>query len=157
MGENCDDGNTTAGDGCDATCRFEGNLVLETEPNGDATTANASGLSALGSQTVGGVIAAGGDADWWSFVVPAGGGTVDLLTYGTLGSPTVCGGIDTEIWLYDSTGTQLANNDDIGFPNYCSALTNGPLAAGTYYVRVEYYDPFGASSDFAYYMDITLQ
>ncbi|MCA9679839.1 MAG: DVUA0089 family protein, partial [Myxococcales bacterium] len=157
IGENCDDGNTTAGDGCDATCRFEGNLVLETEPNGDATTANASGLSALGSQTVGGVIAAGGDADWWSFVVPAGGGTVDLLTYGTLGSPTVCGGIDTEIWLYDSTGTQLANNDDIGFPNYCSALTNGPLAAGTYYVRVEYYDPFGASSDFAYYMDITLQ
>lgn len=51
FGETCDDSNTTAGDGCDATCQIEpicGNSMLEpTEQCDDGNTMNTDGCSAM--------------------------------------------------------------------------------------------------------------
>ncbi len=51
--------------------------------------------------------------------------------------------VDTEIWLYDSEGTQLANNDDIGYPNRYSQIEGTLSTPGTYYIKVAHYSGNG--------------
>ena len=82
---------------------------------------------ALNSDTSG-VIYAGSDEDYFSFTLT----TADSVTIQTTGST------DTEGWLYDSSGTQLATNDDDGTGNNFQ-IVQTTLSAGTYYVRVASY------------------
>lgn len=160
-GEVCDDGNTTPGDGCNATCQLEGTIFAEVEPNGSTATANDPGLNALGSVTASGVVDLGNDQDFYSFTVPAGGADLNVITYTTAGNTATCAsGTDTEVFLYDSAGTQIANNDDgnPGGNGLCSLLNQTGMTAGTYYISVEYYTRnFDPSSAFPYLVDITLQ
>ncbi len=157
MGEVCDDGNTNGGDGCDATCQPEGVVFAESEPNGSTATADDFGLTAVGFVTAQGIVDLGNDQDFYVLTVPAGGADINVHTYSTLGNRASCN-VDTEVFLYDSTGAELANNDDIGGGNFCSDLTVTGLTAGTYYVSVEYYSRnFDPSSPFPYIVDITLQ
>ncbi|MEQ9502633.1 MAG: DVUA0089 family protein [Deltaproteobacteria bacterium] len=159
-GEQCDDGNTTAGDGCDASCMFEGNITIEMEPNGDAGTATPSGATIGNTVTVSGSINPVADEDFYSFVVPTGmTASLTAVTYTVVNDPTMCTLGDTRIFLFDSAMTELADDDDTN--GLCSQIDGAAypmaanLAAGTYYIRVQHYantESFGP-----YLMDITLQ
>ena len=82
---------------------------------------------ALNSDTSG-VIYAGSDEDYFSFTLSARTGPLTIQTTGST---------DTTGWLYDSSGTQLATNDDGGTGNNFQIVQT--LDAGTYYVRVGSY------------------
>ena len=75
-----------------------------------------------------------GEEDWYSVTVP--GGTYTFATAGQVGA---CGlGIqaNTNLELFDSTGTPVASNDDGSGYDYCGEVTQ-TLSAGTYDVRVK--------------------
>jgi cysteine-rich repeat protein len=135
-GEQCDDGNTTSGDGCSSTCTIEGNYLTETEPNNSFATENPLG-------TTEGLVAAihpVGDQDYVAFEVMIPGSAVAIeVSDGMGGCPTA---FDSKIYFYDPMGVELAFDDNGGVAT-CSRLSsiNSPavtnLAAGTYRVRVE--------------------
>ena len=154
IGENCDDGNTVAGDGCNSMCMAEG-VTTETEGNDDIANADDSGLSGAGTVTLGGDIGTVGDEDFYSFVVPAGQSlTLDAQTYGTIGNLATCLG-DTRIHLQDAAGTELTSNDD-GGEGRCSHIdAHGPLTEGTYYLRVRHWN--NAAVIPYYFMNVSLQ
>jgi cysteine-rich repeat protein len=119
--EACDDGNTTAGDGCSATCTFEP----------DATYVGP------GPQTFTGALQPAGDEDYYQVTV-----TQPSLLIIDAGTPTLagCPTDDLNLTLLTQTGTQLAT-DTFGGSNFCpriSGLTNASarVQAGTYIVRV---------------------
>lgn len=161
--EQCDDGNTSNGDGCDSMCQFEGNLTAEIEPND--TTANAQALSIApggSAQTISAGITPIGDIDMFSFTIASGTASLVANTYPTNGDPTSCNfDVDTLVELMDSTGTVIAtNDDDPARSGFCSLLNSttdpaaGMLAAGTYYVVVRHYD--NTQSFPSYFVDISL-
>jgi len=130
-GEQCDDGNTLPGDGCDATCQTEVAIVTEldeVEPNG--TPAQATDVASLPALAHGS-ITAGGDEDFYRIVIT--GSDLVLETFDE-GGPGSCGGdTDTVIELRGPNGsTVVAVNDDGGFPP-CSRLELHGLAPGTYF------------------------
>jgi cysteine-rich repeat protein len=133
--EQCDDGNMASGDGCSATCQFEG--LVESEPNG--TTGTASSLIAAGSSSgrANAVLGSATDVDMFSVVVPAGGGhIIGEVSNGRDGCPGAL-----TLRLRDSAGTQLSSDTGDG-PAGCGRITPGGdaaarnLAAGTYYLEV---------------------
>jgi cysteine-rich repeat protein len=137
-GEQCDDNNTTAGDGCSPTCQFEGNYTSETEVND--TQALANHLPA-GSDGFAASINPAGDLDYFSFDVTTAGSSVILATTdGVNGCPS---GFDSKIFLYDPAHTEIANNDDGPVPP-CSRISPAThaaaanLAVGTYTVKVQH-------------------
>ena len=145
--ESCDDGNTTAGDGCNATCQVEATPVAATIGGGFVTVSGA---------------LASGEVDTYSVVIPTGmTATIEALTYTTQGMPALgCGDPDdTIVTLRSSNFTQLALNDDIDFSggNLCSSLVGetgaAGLAAGTYYIQVR---PFQDGTLANYYLDVRL-
>ena len=86
----------------------------------------ASATSVALTSDTSGAIYPGNDEDYFSFTLLTEGGPVTIRTTGTS---------DTQGWLYNSAGTQLATNDDgpgIG-GNFQITRT---LNVGTYYVRV---------------------
>lgn len=138
-GEQCDDSNTTSGDGCSSTCQFEKNYVYETETNDTQALANALPAGADGFIASINPI---GDLDYFSFNVATAGSSVTIHTGdGLNGCPT---GFDSKIYLYDPSGTQIATNDDGAHPP-CSSITPitttaaANLMPGVYKVRVERY------------------
>lgn len=138
--ETCDDGNTTAGDGCSATCTLE---LSEMEPN--ATSSAALSLGTM--RTVSGDISPAGDEDWYSVTVPANS---RIGAHSNGGSRDQCNGVDTILEVYDTNGTMMLASDDSGGPSFCSSIfTNeaGVLPAGTYFIRVRGYR---ASDTFPY-------
>lgn len=162
VGEQCDDGGTGNGDGCDSACMFEGNVTVETEPNDDIATANTSGAAMGQTVTVNGHIQPVADHDVWALTVPQGA-TLIARTYPTYGDPTSCNDEqDTNLFLLDAAGTEVTDNDDWDVTmGYCSEI-NGTtdvaaanLAAGTYYLSVQHYNDTGTFQN--YFMDITLQ
>jgi hypothetical protein len=76
--------------------------------------------------TTPGIIEAQGDEDYFRIVVP-GNATLSVRTTGNL---------DTEGFLMDSAGTELAVDDDDVDSNF---LITWPVTAGTYYVKVRPY------------------
>jgi cysteine-rich repeat protein len=147
-GEQCDDGNTTAGDGCSPTCAFEKTYVNEAEPNDTQALANP--LPAGVDGFIAGINPIG-DLDYFSFNVVTAGSSVTINTGdGLNGCPT---GFDSKIYLYDPTHTQIATNDDGAHPP-CSTISPAQTAAasnlmpGTYYVRVERYGNNAAQAQY---------
>lgn len=146
-GEICDDGNTTAGDGCSATCQFEGMITNESEPNDTAATADNSGAGRNRSVLLGGAITIG-DVDFYTFTVTGAAFSISARTHTNPADPEVCGvDVDTTLFLLDSTMNVVAENDDFNFPsNACSFIdpANDPdatmLPAGTYYLEVHEFD-----------------
>jgi cysteine-rich repeat protein len=149
MGEQCDDGNTTAGDGCSATCQLEGTPVMAVEPNNDAMHATPSGATKGKLVVLRGALPAVDAFDFWSFVVPTGQTvTVNAITHTTLTDPYSCAqGTDTVLTLLDAAGNILDANDDISTGSNLCSLIDGAgaqtgaanLTAGTYYLKVESY------------------
>lgn len=137
-GEQCDEGDVIAGDGCSPTCQFEANFANETEPNGTSATGN---LLPAGYNGFFASINPLGDNDFFKFDVPVQGSSVRLEV--TAGWPNSCpAGFDSKIYLYDHNDVLIALDDDLGV-NKCSLLSPATspvmidMAAGTYTVKVE--------------------
>jgi cysteine-rich repeat protein len=150
--EQCDDGNVANNDGCTSTCQYEAGF--EIEANNTIATANSFAARQVGGK-VNGYIKVAGDVDYFSFVIPAGSTGVITATTITNFLGTVCGSTtatDTKLTLYTAGGTSLVSNDDFG-STYCSSITSGTLAAGTYYVAVQH---SSSSSTLVYTMQASL-
>jgi cysteine-rich repeat protein len=135
--ETCDDGNTTAGDGCSATCAVES--FPEVEPNDTAATAGGPLVTLAPAQ---GAITPVGDKDFYSFVLTQRS-DVRLETFDLTGVGHCASTVDTMLRVYAPDGTtELVSDDDDG-PGNCSTINPTAdaavrhLAPGTYYVNVE--------------------
>jgi cysteine-rich repeat protein len=144
-GEQCDDGDNTPGDGCDAACQAE--PPHEIEPN--ATIAAATPPWAGFGHWIA-AISPAGDHDYFQ-VTLSGAGTVTFATH-SVGNPATCPE-DTVIHLLDGSGAQIQEDDDAGADN-CSMLS-AALPAGTYYLWVEEYQD--ALVIPAYQLDFSIQ
>lgn len=116
--EQCDDGNTVPGDGCDAACRIE-TLGLYTAPGPDTAFP--------------GSITPAGDVDFFQLVVTS---TTYVLieTFAPTAASGTCTGVDTVIFLTNES-LQILAEDDEGGVDSCSSLYV-ELSPGTYYVAV---------------------
>jgi cysteine-rich repeat protein len=135
-GEQCDDGNLAAGDGCSATCMVEG-AIQEIEPNGTSAQADAAGIVITGDAFIGGVIGPVlGDLDRFRLEL-ADPQIVRFETFTSLGRCDP--GYATTLRLFDAAGAQIIADTGAllgsGIAN-CAALVF-PLPAGTFYVQVE--------------------
>ena len=135
-GEQCDDGANVGSDGCSPTCQLEGLFGNEVEPNNTSATANPIGAN----NGIVAAIGAGGDQDFFSFVVTVAGSSVALTIDDGLG--TCPSGFDSKIYLYNASNNEIANDDEGGDAS-CSAIVPAvypavaTLAVGTYFVKVE--------------------
>jgi cysteine-rich repeat protein len=152
MGEQCDDGNTLAGDGCSDLCQSES--PWEIEPNGTLNTATALWPATSGWK---GSIQSIGDRDWYKLTVQAGQSLTAAVH--TIGNPGTCP-FDSEIHLVNAAGLELVVDDDDGIDN-CSLITPvtdaaaANLPAGAYYVWVRTYGD--GAADGPYQLDLTVQ
>lgn len=141
--EQCDDGNTVVGDGCNATCQAE--APYEIEPNGTLMTATpqwpgfSKWIGTIGPP----------DHDYYAFTLAAPG--MVTLTVHTVNNAATCPG-DTLLHLDNSAGTELLFNDDGGV-SPCSSLTKS-LPAGSFYVWVQGY--MDAKQIGKYQLDLTV-
>ncbi|NUP05869.1 MAG: DUF4215 domain-containing protein [Polyangiaceae bacterium] len=135
--ETCDDGNVVPGDGCSATCQGEG-VTNEVEPNGTTAEADVNPVQITGDIVIGGAIPVVGDQDTFRMTV-ATDSVVRIETFGASGSD--CSGMDTNMFITDSTGTAVSSDSSIddGGISTCSAFVRF-LPAGTYYIRVIEYN-----------------
>jgi cysteine-rich repeat protein len=150
--EQCDDGNTTSGDGCSATCMAEApweaevnNMVESATPLWPGTTFFKAAINPVA------------DVDYFSFTLPAGMSPV-LVTH-DIDNATACTS-DTMLTLFDSNGAEIVSDED-GGPNFCSSIDStlypmvGTLPAGTYYVRVN--ESMNNATIPSYQLDVTFQ
>lgn len=145
-GEQCDDNNTNAGDGCSPTCQFE---LDETEPNNTAAQANA--YSSPWHAT----ISPATDKDVVSVMVPGPSSklTAQIVDYGTGG----CADLEilSKMELLGTNGTSVLATDTGNGIGYCAYFEVPNLAAGKYYLRVSAgIDPMAT---FLYGLDVTIQ
>ena len=146
--EQCDDGNTVAGDGCGATCLVE--ALAEVEPN-DTTVQADTALAPIAASTVlVGAIGTTADVDFFKVVVAA----PTVVRFETFTAANFCDATTTmTLRLMDSAGTQLITEGTTNASGIasCAAIVF-PLAAGTYYVKVE---ETGVNAVIArYYLDV---
>ncbi|MCC7384557.1 MAG: DVUA0089 family protein [Deltaproteobacteria bacterium] len=120
-GEHCDDGNTTNGDGCDSTCRFE--LAQTFSPPGGSASAVLTETRPYAAYGI--TLSAGGQSVTATVSDPAGGGAC---------------GPDSTIYLLDSAGNALAQDGGgfgscpvLMFPAEAGATD---LATGSYILLV---------------------
>ncbi len=146
-GEECDDGGTTNGDGCDSLCQFEGNVCVETEVNNTIAQANVGPMCTAWN----GAITTIGDVDYYAVNVTTAGSRINAEIVDIGGVTNTCPSLfDSQLYLFNAMGTQLAYDDDDGF-NACSIFTAvgdpgaSNLAPGTYYLAVHEYNDDGTS------------
>src|SRR5262249_16180922 len=129
-GEQCDDGNTAAGDGCSPACQLEGDFVVETES--DDTPALANSVSRPHGPFR--AIAPVGDHDDYSFDVTVPGSVATITIDDGTGK---CPHFDSRLTLFDASSAQIATDNDVGIAP-CSAITPslypavGKLGVGKY-------------------------
>ncbi|HEY5920348.1 MAG TPA: DUF4215 domain-containing protein, partial [Kofleriaceae bacterium] len=159
-GEQCDDMNTTAGDGCSMTCQIEG-ATTEIEPNEDGSistggsgiagndyaSANADTNGAFSASTT--IIASltpAGDEDVFKLTNTSSTGVmVSMATWRLatgFGIGVSCGtSTDNGINIRDAAGGLLDESTDRASNDYCDDITYGLLPGATVYVHVtEYLD-----------------
>lgn len=136
--EECDDGNTLNGDGCNQTCEFEG--LREVEPNGTFATATLV-QSTTTSFIVRGAITPAADLDFFLIDVPAG---YHVDAYATVNSLTDCPeSPEATVGLYSTTGTLQGSVNSTGGPQgNCGRVwpytvtQSRAMAGGRYGIRV---------------------
>jgi hypothetical protein len=111
--------------------------IFENEPNDDCASADYITLD----DNYGSAIDPAGDVDWYEVFFPAGGEVAFETLPGDVG--------DTKMYLYaDDCVTELAYNDDIGYPNYYSKIEYTLEPNTTYYVLVTGYSATTAGTYF---------
>ena len=124
----------------------------DTEPNDTLEDAVDTGLSGEGTVTIaGGVIGNGDyperDVDLYRFDIPAESALPKLLTVSAVGSAS----LDGYLRLFDAAGLEIANNDEVAYPDLDPLLRTYLLEEGSYYVGLSasgnaLYDPTEAGS-----------
>jgi cysteine-rich repeat protein len=162
-GEQCDDGNATAGDGCDAACAVEAACRAdEAEPN--PYNAPNTAPSTCAQSNVFAAIVPANDTDFFTLDLAAGQ-IVSARTF--VGSPTDCApGVDTVLEVFrgpigaaptnSSCGTSGAFvcNDDIYAGDLCSQFSFPVPIGGQYVLRAFTYG-FGATvANYGIYVDV---
>jgi photosystem II stability/assembly factor-like uncharacterized protein len=112
----------------------------ETEPNNTASTANSIAYDGL----MDGTIDPDNDVDYFQFSASAGD-TVEIIAQNGSGST-----IDGNLTVYNSTGIQIAYNDDFQYDGNSgnnSRVVCAIPAAGTYYIRCAYVGTIGSFPD----------
>ncbi|MDH5716670.1 MAG: DUF4215 domain-containing protein, partial [Spirochaetia bacterium] len=130
--EVCDDGNTTSGDGCNATC----STITTTEADiyeVDDTPAGASAITPNSTQFH--TIHTAGNVDYISLNITD---TTKTYLFKTSDGAGSCD-MDTVIYLYDTDGTTLLTFDDQSGMGNCSAFAYQFTSSGTYFIKVEDY------------------
>jgi cysteine-rich repeat protein len=149
-GEQCDDGNLAAGDGCGSTCQLE---ITEIEPN--ETVANANVYKAKWRAQIAPV----GDVDYVSVNVPVAGASLTAAVVDDGTGDCAALTIVSQIDILDVNGTSvLASGKGVG-GNYCAYAMASALPAGKYFVRVKASNLAqpGISDTFGYGLDVTVQ
>ena len=157
LGEQCDDGNTANGDGCNSGCVFEG-VTVEVEPNDAPATATPIALPLNQTVTLNGAVDPAGEHDFYTFNVPQGA-TLIARTYTSFLDPAACMRyVSPSVVLRDSAGVvAMAPYQGFGF---CSGIDGNTdpaaanLPAGTYYLDV---DDFNLILLDDYFVDIRLE
>lgn len=153
-GEACDDGNTTAGDGCSPTCQFEG--CAEVEPNDTTATAT----STTTCNDVNGSISPVGDGDYYSVTITTPGSSIRVETT-QIGGPLCGSSNDNFVRLFNGAGTELGSDNDDG-DGSCALINpvNDPFAAnlapGTYFVKVEENGNNATLTGYSVHIDVLL-
>ncbi|MDG2304672.1 MAG: DVUA0089 family protein [Candidatus Binatia bacterium] len=130
--ETCDDSNASASDGCDDSCQIE-LIQTETEPNNTPATADPLLIGGPGVPgLLRGAIVGNSEDDYFFFELTS----TTTVTVNTLAQPGGPWG-DTQLWIYNNSGSELGYNDD-GGPGYYSRLTLA-LAPGTYRIKIDEY------------------
>ena len=124
-GEECDDQNANAGDGCSPSCALE---VSEIEPN-DSPPGNAWTFPFVG------IIDPPNDTDIVSVTVPGNNYSMLVNTFDLGSGHCGQGKLDSYLVVYDS-GMQTVGSDDDSGDGFCASAAARGLSAGTYYVRV---------------------
>ncbi|MBI2375903.1 MAG: DUF4215 domain-containing protein [Deltaproteobacteria bacterium] len=141
LGEACDDGNLTSGDGCSSACAFEG--TTETEPNDNSTVANTTSVPGV---FAGALDPTGTDfSDFWSVVVPDGH---SIVAYVATDSNGGCPNESVALRLFAPDGTTELAADEYNGPDYnCGRLApdvsdaTRSMEGGTYFLEV--YSTYG--------------
>lgn len=147
-GEECDDGNADALDGCSSVCALEAGC-FEDEPNDRFVQANLMD----GCTQVVGAIDPLGDTDWFSFEVTPALAGASIVAETTDGSGAACGGFDSWLTLYDRNGVELVMDDNDGTGD-CSRIAPDldlgaqNLAPGHYTLQVQYIGNAGTFDDY---------
>jgi cysteine-rich repeat protein len=131
-GEQCDDGNLAAGDGCSPTCHFEGGIINEIEPNNSFASADQSALQINGDTLIAAAIDILLDKDFYKLTVPVAS-VIRFETFETVGRD--CPSIATNLQIWTAQYGQKYANAGSGIKQ-CSAVI-ARFAPGTYYVSVE--------------------
>lgn len=129
LGEQCDDGDTTADERCSATCTVPA-VALSAVIGGPTVTVRGSATAE--------------EFDTFAFTIPTGmNATLEAMVYTTSGHPALgCfGKEDTYLAVLRSDFSVLVVNDDVAYPlNACSSVTGDAavagLPSGTYYLQV---------------------
>ena len=150
--EECDDGNTTTGDGCNDVCVVEPNYgcagvpsvcyPIELEPNGTCTDASGPFAPPF---VLNGRITPAGDEDFIELAIPAHADLKIQTWAPNVGQCT--SGNDTVIELRANNCTTVLVTDDDGGLSPCSLIDSAiaadtgakNVAPGTYYVRVRHF------------------
>ena len=148
----CQTGNTssycgTSGEDCDSCVSGEycsgGNCIAQStcDEDGYENDDNSGSATYIGlGYNQGHSICPAGDVDWVRFSISTTSDVV-IETSGDSGG-------DTKIYLYNSSLSQIANDDDGGSGNY-SRISRSNLASGTYYVKVEEYGNNGEIENYS--------
>jgi cysteine-rich repeat protein len=135
--ENCDDGNTTNGDGCSSTCQRE--AVSEVELNDTTTDADARATSASivirsDAYYTGSITYETDETDVYKVELTSPG-VVRFESFESLLGYDCADDARHQIILYDSAGNTLVPNSyTTGIQGYCAGFAIG-LDAGTYYAE----------------------
>lgn len=89
-----------------------------------------------------------GDADWVKFAMTTGG------TY-TIATSNLGASNDTYMYLYDTNGTTILDQDDDSGTDWGSQIVWTATQSGTYYVRVRHYSSTGGCTGYDY--DLVVQ
>ncbi len=128
--EECDDGNTSDGDGCDSACELE---LSESENNNRRFRADTFDFTpwfaAIGSE---------GDQDFYRVSLTAASSTLAVQTVSVGDDACALNLQDTVVEILDTNtnGNAVLASDDDGGDGQCSLAVASGLPAGTYYVRV---------------------
>lgn len=128
--EQCDDGNTSDGDGCDSGCDLE---LSETEGNNRRGRANTYDFLPWFAQ-----ISPVGDADFYRVTLAGASSTLVVETVSVGDDACSLNTQDTLVEILDTNGNgnALLASDDDGGDGQCSRAVATGLPAGTYFLRV---------------------
>lgn len=169
VGEQCDDGNRTSGDGCSDGCLLEGGAIAEQEPNDTQADATPSGLLGVGRVQLRGEVRPSGDDDVIAFEVPPQQTLIlRARTYTTRGQERSCDRnlTDTRVFV-EREGREVSApgqgeldfNDDIDASSgvWCSEVRGLRVSGGpsgqTYYIRIQGWRDLGPAS---WFLDLEL-